>query len=178
VLAGVTGFSFLGVSLRLRRSLGDMDLPAADSASGHSLHDSREALKWRHILKKYMYDWLALILLAIGLIILDTFGRPFHRYVLPEELALLRFPLLANSVPAGTIPIYTLLLPLVVFGIFFAVKRDKLDFHNAFLGLMACLIMTSVATDSVKLAAGRLRPDFSSRCFPDGQEVREHRASL
>lgn len=142
--------------------------PALPGASAHGLSETQS---WRQILKKHMYDWLALILLAVGLVFLDTFGRPFHRYILPEELRQLRYPLLPNSVPALAIPGYTILLPLAVFGAFFAVKRDKRDFHNAFMGLMACLILTSVATDSVKLAAGRLRPDFSSRCFPDGQEV-------
>ncbi|GAQ84954.1 lipid phosphate phosphatase [Klebsormidium nitens] len=145
-----------------------MDEPPA--FRGEPAHGASESSSWGQILKKHMYDWLALILLAVGLVFLDTFGRPFHRYVLPEELRQLRYPLLANSVPAWAIPAYTLLLPLVVFGAFFAVKKDKRDFHNAFMGLMACLILTSVATDSVKLAAGRLRPDFSSRCFPNGQE--------
>lgn len=171
-LAGVTGLPFLGPSLRLRPSpQGAERMDAPPAFSGESAHGASENLSWREILKKHMYDWLALILLAVGLVFLDTLGRPFHRYVLPEELRQLRYPLLANSVPALAIPAYTLLLPLVVFGVFFAVKRDKRDLHNAFMGLMACLILTSVATDSVKLAAGRLRPDFSSRCFPNGQEV-------
>lgn len=66
---------------------------------------------------------------------------------------------------------YAVLLPIVVFNLFYIRRRNVYDLHHSILGLLFAVLITAVLTDSIKNAVGRPRPDFFWRCFPDGIDV-------
>ncbi|KAG8373749.1 hypothetical protein BUALT_Bualt11G0057300 [Buddleja alternifolia] len=63
------------------------------------------------------------------------------------------------------------LLPIVIFLLFYRRRGDIYDFHHAILGLLFSILVTGVLTLSVAVAVGRPRPDFFWRCFPDGKDA-------
>ncbi|KAI3463759.1 hypothetical protein Pfo_020422 [Paulownia fortunei] len=131
--------------------------------------------KW-HTLKSHggklarvhMHDWLILLLLAAidgGLNLIE----PFHRYVSSELMTDLKYPLkIPDTVPMWAVPMYAVVLPCIIFLIYYLCKRDVYDLHHAILGLAYSVLVTEVITDSIKDAVGRPCPNFYYRCFPDG----------
>ncbi|KAI3462559.1 hypothetical protein Pfo_019222 [Paulownia fortunei] len=67
--------------------------------------------------------------------------------------------------------IYAVLLPIVVFLLFYLCRRDVYDLHHAILGILFSVLITGVLTNAIKDAVGRPRPDFFWRCFPDGKDA-------
>jgi hypothetical protein len=41
-------------------------------------------------------------------------------------------------------------------------------------GLFTAVVFTNVVVSALKSSVGRPRPDFASRCFPDGKAVRPY----
>ncbi|CAL5396634.1 unnamed protein product [Camellia sinensis] len=62
--------------------------------------------------------------------------------------------------------LYAVLLPIVVFLLFYRRRRNVYDLHHSILGLLFAVLITGVLTDTIKNAIGR--PHFFWRCFPDG----------
>ncbi|KAL2542538.1 Lipid phosphate phosphatase 2 [Abeliophyllum distichum] len=118
----------------------------------------------------HMHDWLILMLLVVIEIILNII-EPFHRFVGEEMLTDLKYPLQDNTVPFWAVPLIAIILPLIVIIVFYFIRRDVYDLHQAVLGLMFSVLVTGVITDAIKDAVGRPRPDFFWRCFPDGKGV-------
>ncbi|KAM7484599.1 hypothetical protein LguiA_000608 [Lonicera macranthoides] len=116
----------------------------------------------------YMYDWLILMLLMVIEVILNII-EPFHRFVGEEMMTNLKYPLKDNTVPLWAVPIIAVVPPLVVIIIFYLIKKNVYDLHQAILGLLFSVLITGVLTDAIKDAVGRHRPDFFWRCFPDGK---------
>ncbi|KAK8933598.1 Lipid phosphate phosphatase 2 [Platanthera zijinensis] len=117
----------------------------------------------------HMHDWIILVLLGIIDIILNVI-EPFHRFVGRDMMTDLRYPLKSNTIPFWAVPMIGIALPVfIIFGIYFK-KQNVYDLHNAILGLMFSVLITGVLTDAIKDAAGRPRPDFFWRCFPDGKD--------
>ncbi|CAN1796349.1 Putative lipid phosphate phosphatase 3, chloroplastic [Linum perenne] len=98
------------------------------------------------IAKIHMYDWLILLLLGAIEVTLYII-HPFYRFI------------------------YAVLLPILVFIVFYFRRRCVYDLHHAILGLLFSVLVTAVLTDAIKDAVGRPRPDFFWRCFPDGKDV-------
>ncbi|XP_076894975.1 lipid phosphate phosphatase 2-like [Bidens hawaiensis] len=117
--------------------------------------------------KTHKHDWLILALLAIIEIGLNII-HPFYRFVGEDMMTDLKYPMKDNTVPIWSVPIYAVLLPIVVFSVFYYRRRDVHDLHHAILGLLFSVLITGVITDAIKDAVGRPRPDFFWRCFPDG----------
>ncbi|XP_027161570.1 putative lipid phosphate phosphatase 3, chloroplastic isoform X2 [Coffea eugenioides] len=120
--------------------------------------------------RKHMHDWLILMLLAAIVVILNVIN-PFYRYVGKDMMADLKYPMKENTVPVWAVPVYAILLPMVVFLLFYLRRPDVYDLHHAILGLLFSVLVTGVITDAIKDAVGRPRPDFFWRCFPDGKDV-------
>ncbi|EOY21133.1 Lipid phosphate phosphatase 2 [Theobroma cacao] len=118
----------------------------------------------------HLYDWLILVFLVVidGLL---NFIEPFHRFVGEEMMTDLKFPFHKDTIPFWAVPFLAVLLPLVIFSIYYYFRKDVYDFHHAVLGLLFSVLVTGVITDSVKDAVGRPRPNFFWRCFPDGKAV-------
>ncbi|KAK4479902.1 hypothetical protein RD792_015446 [Penstemon davidsonii] len=83
----------------------------------------------------------------------------------------LRYPLQDNTIPLWAVPLIAIMLPLAVILIFYFIRHDVYDLHQAILGLLFSVLITGVLTDAIKDAVGRPRPDFFWRCFPDGKGV-------
>ncbi|XP_017222188.2 putative lipid phosphate phosphatase 3, chloroplastic isoform X1 [Daucus carota subsp. sativus] len=128
---------------------------------------------WSHgttVARTHMHDWFILLLLLCVEIILNII-HPFNRFVGKDMMSDLKYPLKDNTVPLWTVPIYAVLLPLIVFSLFYILRRSVYDLHHSILGLLSAVLITGVLTDSIKNAVGRPRPDFFWRCFPDGKEL-------
>ncbi|KAL9671765.1 hypothetical protein QQ045_009338 [Rhodiola kirilowii] len=122
------------------------------------------------VAKKHMHDWIILLLLVVLEIVLYVI-HPFYRFVGKDMMTDLKYPLKSNTVPVWAVPIYSVLLPMVVFLFVYYRRRDVYDLHHAILGLFFSVLITAVMTDAIKDAVGRPRPDFFWRCFPDGKDV-------
>ncbi|KAL3824106.1 hypothetical protein ACJIZ3_020135 [Penstemon smallii] len=118
----------------------------------------------------HMHDWLILMLLVVIEIILNVI-EPFHRFVGEDMMTDLRYPLQDNTIPLWAVPLIAIMLPLAVILVFYFIRHDVYDLHQAILGLLFSVLITGVLTDAIKDAVGRPRPDFFWRCFPDGKGV-------
>ncbi|KAM3693416.1 hypothetical protein ACB098_08G162600 [Castanea mollissima] len=120
------------------------------------------------VAKIHMHDWLILFLLVVIEVVLNII-EPFHHFVGEEMMTDLKYPLKDNTIPFWAVPIIAILLPFVIFLIYYFIKKDVYDLHHAILGLLFSVLLTGVITDAIKDAVGRPRPDFFWRCFPDGK---------
>ncbi|CAI9096126.1 OLC1v1032205C1 [Oldenlandia corymbosa var. corymbosa] len=155
---------FLGKAAR-RSSLHirSAEMPAEIQLGAHTIRSHGV-----QVARFHMHDWLILFLLVaidIGLNVI----QPFHRFVGVNMMTDLQYPLQANTIPFWAVPIIAMILPLTVIMIFYFIRRDVYDLHQAVLGLMFSVLITAVITDAIKDAVGRPRPDFFWRCFPDGK---------
>ncbi|XP_074330888.1 putative lipid phosphate phosphatase 4 [Apium graveolens] len=120
------------------------------------------------LVRRHRHDWLTLVLLGLidGLLNLI---EPFHRYLSEEMLTPdIKYPYHHDTIPMWSVPIYAYLLPILLFLLYYYVRRDPHDLHYAVLGVLYSGIITGVITDTIKDAVGRPRPNFFFRCFPDG----------
>uniref|UniRef100_A0A3Q7GD72 Phosphatidic acid phosphatase type 2/haloperoxidase domain-containing protein n=1 Tax=Solanum lycopersicum TaxID=4081 RepID=A0A3Q7GD72_SOLLC len=118
----------------------------------------------------HMHDWFILFVLVVIDIILNVI-EPFHRFVGSDMMTDLSYPLKDNTIPFWAVPIIAIVLPLLVILVFYFIRKDVYDVHQAILGLLYSVLISSVLTDAIKDAVGRPRPDFFWRCFPDGKGV-------
>ncbi|CAL5338849.1 unnamed protein product [Camellia sinensis] len=72
----------------------------------------------------------------------------------------------SQDAPRHSFWLYAVLLPIVVFLLFYRRRRNVYDLHHSILGLLFAVMITGVLTDTIKNAIGR--PPFFWRCFPDG----------
>lgn len=117
----------------------------------------------------HKHDWIILVLLMgidVGLNVIS----PFHRFVGEGMMDDLKYPMKSNTVPVWAVPLYAVLLPIVVFLLYYVRRRDVYDLHHSILGLLFAVLITGVLTDAIKDGVGRPRPDFFWRCFPDGKD--------
>ncbi|KAK3031564.1 hypothetical protein RJ639_036363, partial [Escallonia herrerae] len=118
----------------------------------------------------HIHDWLILVLLVVIEVILNVV-EPFHRFVGEDMMTDLKYPLKGNTIPLWGVPIIAILPPLAVIMIYYFIRKDVYDLHQAILGLLFSVLITGVLTDAIKDAVGRPRPDFFWRCFPNGKGV-------
>ncbi|XP_050375404.1 lipid phosphate phosphatase 2-like isoform X3 [Argentina anserina] len=122
------------------------------------------------VAKNHKHDWLILVLLGVIEIVLNIIN-PFYRFVGKDMMTDLKYPLKDSTVPVWAVPMYAVLLPIVIFLLFYARRKDVYDLHHSILGLLFSVLVTGVITDSIKNGVGRPRPDFFWRCFPDGLDA-------
>ncbi|XP_066277042.1 phospholipid phosphatase 4-like [Branchiostoma lanceolatum] len=109
-----------------------------------------------------------ILLLVIFLITEDMV--PFIREIQPEERWLYKYPHIQHdAVPSTVMFAIAISAPLIVVIVYSTVKRDKIEAFQGILAVTLALVLNGVVTNTVKLMYGRPRPDFFSRCFPDGK---------
>ncbi|KAK7301640.1 hypothetical protein RJT34_12510 [Clitoria ternatea] len=119
-----------------------------------------------HLPLSFKHDWLILMFLGVMEGVLNMI-EPFHRYVGKDMMGDLMYPFKEDTIPMWAVPIFSILIPILIFVAFYFVRRDAYDLHHATLGLMFASLITGVITDAIKDAVGRPRPNFFQRCFPD-----------
>ncbi|KAK9934683.1 hypothetical protein M0R45_021818 [Rubus argutus] len=117
--------------------------------------------------KSHKHDWLILLLLVVIEVVMYII-HPFYRFVGKDMMTDLKYPMKENTVPFWAVPIYAILVPIAIFVLVYARRKDVYDLHHSILGLLFAVLITAVFTDAMKNGAGRPRPDFFWRCFPDG----------
>ncbi|XP_039162690.1 lipid phosphate phosphatase 2-like [Eucalyptus grandis] len=112
------------------------------------------------------HDWLILLLLLVIEAILLMI-EPFRRLV--GMMTDMKYPpLKTNTALFWAVPILAIVLPFVVFLIYYFTRDDVHDFRPAILGLISSVALTAMITDALKDTVGRPRPDLFWRSFPDG----------
>ncbi|GLT58197.1 hypothetical protein SLA2020_311110 [Shorea laevis] len=122
------------------------------------------------VARVHLHDWLILPLLIVLFVILEVI-EPFHRFVGKDMMTDLSYPMKDNTVPFWAVPMIAILLPLCVILVYYFIRKDVFDLHQAILGLLFSILITAVITNAIKDAVGRPRPDFFWRCFPNGTGV-------
>ncbi|GAB2280030.1 Lipid phosphate phosphatase 2 [Dionaea muscipula] len=122
------------------------------------------------VVRVHMHDWVILVLLAVLDGVLNLI-EPFHRFVGEGMMEDLMYPLKSNTVPFWAVPLIAILLPFCIMMIYYFIRKDVYDFHQATLGLLFSVFITAVITDAIKDGVGRPRPDFFWRCFPNGKQA-------
>ena len=114
----------------------------------------------------FILDWI-IGLLALGTAFSLELAHPVERIVIIDET--IQYP----YIPHDTIPAYYLLLigvvaPAILSYLFlrYYFKARRYQIHITILGLVLAVGFTYLFTNIIKLSAGRLRPDFLSRCHP------------
>ncbi|KAJ2314997.1 hypothetical protein H4S02_001040 [Coemansia sp. RSA 2611] len=120
----------------------------------------------------YAPDYAVLVVMAILWGLLSKV-KPFHRdFSLTDKT--IQYPYKPDSVPFYAAVLLCLVFPLVVIALWAgAVRRSFHDLNSGILGLCMALVLNMMITNTVKNLAGRLRPDFISRCNLDIDTVKE-----
>lgn len=93
---------------------------------------------------------------------------PFVREIRPEEAWLYSYPQTDSYVPGSALWLLVFVVPIATIGACFLVTGDWIDLREAGLCASLALLLNGVVTNCIKLAVGRPRPDFLSRCYPEG----------
>lgn len=111
-------------------------------------------------------DYLTLIALAVGYLLIQTLITPFHRLFSPTNLSI-SFPHAeVERVPVAFLFVYAGALPLAILAAWALILRPGAHkAHVTILGLLMSLVLTSFLTDVFKNAVGRPRPDLLARCM-------------
>lgn len=119
----------------------------------------------------HLSDLLIEIILRVILFIIFTItdnASPYHRALQQEELWLYRYPKTTSFYSGWMMWVTVYTVPTIVITAFYIFRRDMEDFVQAMLGASMSLYVTGIITSAIKISVGRPRPDFLSRCFPDG----------
>ncbi|EQL33595.1 hypothetical protein BDFG_04347 [Blastomyces dermatitidis ATCC 26199] len=122
----------------------------------------------RFWLRSYAADYVSLIVLVVGWILIQIFVRPFYRMFTLDNVSI-QFPFAeVERVPVLWSIIYAGVMPLIIIIVWAVIIRPETHFtHVSVLGLLVTLALTSFLTDIIKNAVGRPRPDLLSRCSPE-----------
>ncbi|KVI07472.1 Phosphatidic acid phosphatase/chloroperoxidase, N-terminal [Cynara cardunculus var. scolymus] len=108
----------------------------------------------KELAREHSHDWMVLILLASIDLFLNII-EPFHRYVGEEMMVDMKYPFYEkDTIPMYAVPSYAVVLPCVVFFMYYLYRKDVYDLHHAILGLFYAVLITAVITDSIKDATG------------------------
>ncbi|KAJ2551032.1 hypothetical protein EV175_003841 [Coemansia sp. RSA 1933] len=120
--------------------------------------------RWR-LFKMYIPDWIIVIVINIAGALFGKLG-PRHRQFSLEDRSIQytgHYSYVPNFVP----PLVAYASPIVCAVVFLVFRRGNWhDFHCTVLGIFMAMGLNNVATNVLKNAVGRPRPDFIWRCKP------------
>jgi diacylglycerol diphosphate phosphatase / phosphatidate phosphatase len=136
-------------------------------------------------------DWLCVLFLGLVSFVLNHAPARIG-FVNKLYLHKYAYPLLPNTVPSWSVPLYSIFVPLFVMvpmtirqaasprPSWGSLPRSITAAYsvNTYLlllvkSLLTATLLADAITNCVKLPVGRLRPDFLARCWPDGNAVWE-----
>ncbi|XP_073963701.1 phospholipid phosphatase 5-like [Choristoneura fumiferana] len=115
--------------------------------------------------------------ISVRIALLSTFCymetmSPFVRVIQPADLeSSLKYPRHESYVPGHMLWSIVLAVPCVLSLLAWAVCNDCNDALEFLLAWSLALGINGITTNTIKLIAGRPRPDFFYRCFPNGVET-------
>ncbi|WIA16712.1 hypothetical protein OEZ85_013367 [Tetradesmus obliquus] len=151
-----------------------------NNAAGSSGTAARAGALWKvgSVMWERAADW-AVVVVALIVLAASEKEPPRASYVPKAVLSETNYPLLPNSVPAWSVPLYSLVGPAILMALHSAVLRRPMgEAHHLILGLFTAVMVTGAITNLIKPPVGRLRPDFNARCWPDGVMVWEKEDAL
>lgn len=78
---------------------------------------------WK-VAREHLIDWIILVLLGIVIIVLNIM-EPFHRYIGPDMLTDLTFPLYQDTIPIWAVPVKYTLVPKEIISLFLFITRNQ-----------------------------------------------------
>lgn len=122
----------------------------------------------KNILTRLVQEASVRLFLLILFIYLD-YQEPFHRVIHQEEAYLYSNPTTTSFFPVVYLWLVVVFVPaLTILCVQTFHRTDILDFLSAVLCASLILPLNGVLSNFLKLSVGRPRPDFLSRCWPDG----------
>ncbi|KAJ2225495.1 hypothetical protein H4R99_005655 [Coemansia sp. RSA 1722] len=134
--------------------------------SPHTTRSGQPRTRRSRLVLSYIPDYFVLVAMAVVWGLMSVI-HPFHRdFSLTDKT--IQYPHKPDSVPFYAAVILSFVAPLVIIvawtGLF---RRSFHDMNAGILGLCISLVLNMMITNTVKNLAGRLRPDFISRCNLD-----------
>ncbi|XP_049883477.1 phospholipid phosphatase 5-like isoform X2 [Pectinophora gossypiella] len=127
------------------------------------------------LIRSFSFNLFIEILIRIALLSafcymesMSPFVRVVHRSDMESEY---KYPRRESYVPGGALWVIVLAVPCALSLLAWAGCNDCNDALEILLAWSLALGINGVVTDTVKLIAGRPRPDFFYRCYPDGIET-------
>ncbi|KAF3785310.1 hypothetical protein EJ110_NYTH28268 [Nymphaea thermarum] len=125
------------------------------------------------LVRLHVHDWLILALVMVLEFVLSEVVPPFHRFIGREVMVDLKYPLTLLDFtcmywfPRNSLSsehslchvafIIGILVPFVFIFVYYIIRRNVYDFHQATLGLLFAVFFTGVITNAIKDAVGRPR---------------------
>ncbi|KAJ2451994.1 hypothetical protein EV183_003235 [Coemansia sp. RSA 2336] len=145
---------WLGLSLPTRSDIEHLFHPSGD-----------EKRRRRMLLMAYVPDWIIVVLVNVAGGLFGLLG-PRHREFSLSDTSI-QYTHQRSYVPDFVPPLVAYASPILSALLFLVFRRRNWhDFHCAFLGIFLAMGLNNTATNVLKNAVGRPRPDFISRCQP------------
>ncbi|KAJ2743487.1 hypothetical protein GGI20_003710 [Coemansia sp. BCRC 34301] len=121
--------------------------------------------RWE-LFKTYIPDWIIVVLINAAGGLFGMLGPRYREFSLNDQS--IQYSNHYSFVPNFVPPLVAYASP-VLSALFFLVfrRRNWHDFHCTVLGIFLAMGLNNTATNIVKNATGRLRPDFIDRCQPN-----------
>jgi len=122
--------------------------------------------------RSIVYDWvvLSIILVLLGITALIS---PFERQFKLDDITI-SHPYKGDTVPMIHLVVFSLIGCLVIITAFQFYKNNlRYNYHQALIGLLLALSISTLFSHFIKIFVGRYRPDFISVCNVDFARVQE-----
>ncbi|KAJ1850722.1 hypothetical protein LPJ73_003315 [Coemansia sp. RSA 2703] len=121
--------------------------------------------RWK-LLKTYIPDWIILILINVAGGLFGMLGPRHREFSLSDRS--IQYSNHRSYVPDFVPPLVGYGAP-IISALFFLIfrRRNWHDFHCTVLGIFIAMGLNNIATNVIKNAVGRPRPDFIDRCQPN-----------
>ncbi|KAL6560219.1 hypothetical protein OROHE_006226 [Orobanche hederae] len=84
------------------------------------------------VARSHRHDRFIMLLLVVIEIILNII-HPFYQFVGKDMMSDLKYPMKDNKVPVWAVALYAVLLPVIVFNLFYIWRRSVYDLHHSIL---------------------------------------------
>eukprot|EP00201_Polytomella_parva_P008743 CAMPEP_0175052716 /NCGR_PEP_ID=MMETSP0052_2-20121109/8513_1 /TAXON_ID=51329 ORGANISM="Polytomella parva, Strain SAG 63-3" /NCGR_SAMPLE_ID=MMETSP0052_2 /ASSEMBLY_ACC=CAM_ASM_000194 /LENGTH=611 /DNA_ID=CAMNT_0016317149 /DNA_START=192 /DNA_END=2027 /DNA_ORIENTATION=- len=147
--------------------------PTFSSLSPCSSLPSSRAFNLLRIVPIWLWDPLALAV-CITITIAANVAEPRYSFVPRSILDSVSYPTRSNTVPSWSVPVYSIIGPILIFLFAKATNINNQtvqEFFRLCLTLIFAVFLTGAVTNAIKSPIGRLRPNFAKHCWPDGNIV-------